>query len=380
VKKLYWRPPGVSRTALLLVMLVAVAAHVALESFPVERRQRNYGKKIAAARLARECMDAIKAAKIAKGYKPNPTVDPADTGMIGESLTPVTSNTGFLSAKLTSTNPNFAAVIVHFLARSGVNQGEVVAIGVSGSFPALNVAAYAAVQTLGLEPIIIASSSSSEWGANHSDYLWLDMDRTLQDKKLIGFGAIAATYGGIDDLGVGLTNTGLALLDQAMERTGSRKLAPTSLADSIEKRMALYDELAGDRPIKAYINVGGGSASVGTHIGKKQFKAGLNSEPPKAANPPDSVMLRFAKRDVPVVHISRIKLMTERFGMPYEPRERVPIGRGKVFVNTEYNRTLAGVGLFAIFAVLLAFVRWDVGTRLLRGSRARSEEPPEQMV
>ena len=381
MKKLYWRPPHVSRTALSLVAIVAVGMLVLVESYPVVRKQDHYGARIAAARLSRDCMEAIKAEKLRLGHKPDPEVDPAETGIIGESLTAVTSNTGFLSAKLTSANPNFAAVLVHLLIEAGVSQGDVVAMGASGSFPGLNVSTYAAIKTLGLKPIIIASTSSSEWGANHVDYLWLDMDRTLRDKQLIDFGAMAATHGGIDDLGVGMTKQKRALLDVAMDRNGVRKLEPTSLADSINKRMGLYDEIASNRPIKAYINVGGGSASVGTHVGKKQFKPGLNSEPPRSKTVPDSVMLRFAKRDVPVIHISRVKLLAERYGLPYEPRVAVPIGQGSVFVGSEYNRWLAFGGLVAIMAVMFAFLRWDIGMRVLRGMRPRdTDASPEHMV
>ena len=254
-------------------------------------------------------------------------------------------------------------------------------MAVSGSFPGLNVSAFAAIKTLGLEPIIIASVSSSEWGANHVDYLWLDMERTLRDHQLVDFGSVAATHGGIDDLGVGMTKEGRALLDVAMDRNGVRKLEPTSLADSIGKRMALYDEIASNRPIKAYINVGGGSASVGTHVGKKQFKPGLNTEPPRSKSVPDGVMLRFARRDVPVIHISRVKLLAERYGLPYEPRVAVPIGRGRVFVGSEYDRWLALGGLVAILAVMFAFLRWDIGMRMLRGMRPRdTKESPEHMV
>ncbi|MBW2454615.1 MAG: poly-gamma-glutamate system protein [Deltaproteobacteria bacterium] len=381
MKKLYWRPPHVSRTALALVAVLAVGVLILVESYPVVRKQDHYGARIAAARLSRDCMEAIKAEKQQLGHKLNPEVDPAETGMIGESLTPVTSNTGFLSAKLTSANPNFAALVVHLLIEAGVREGDVVTMAVSGSFPSLNVSAYAAAKTLGLDPIVIASTASSEWGANHVDYLWLDMERTLREKKLIDFGSVAATHGGIDDMGVGITDEGRALLDVAMERNGVRMLAPTSLADSIDKRMALYDEIAGNRRIKAYINVGGGSASVGTHVGKKQFKPGLNTEVPRTKTVADSVMLRFAKRDVPVIHLSRVKLLAERFGLPYEPRTAVPLGRGQVFVGSEYNRWLALGGLVAIMVVMFAFLRWDIGMRVLRGMRPRdTNETPEHMV
>ena len=86
MKKVYWRPPNVSRTALVLVALVALGALVLVESLPVVRKQSRYGDKIAAARLARECMEAIKAAKEQLGHIAEPDIDPAASGMIGESL------------------------------------------------------------------------------------------------------------------------------------------------------------------------------------------------------------------------------------------------------------------------------------------------------
>ena len=381
MKRLYWRPPGVSRTALTLVAAVSLAAIILVETLPVQRKQTSYGEKVAAARLARDCMEAIKAEKQRIGHVSDPEVDPAATGMIGESLTAVTSNTGFLRAKLTSTNPNFAAVVVHLLAEAGVVAGDVVAVGVSGSFPGLNVSTYAALQTLGIRPIIIASTSSSEWGANHVDYTWLDMERTLREVGLSPFKTSGATHGGIDDLGIGLTKEGRAMLDTAMQRNDVRKVEPTSLADAIAKRMALFDEVAGDAIIKAYVNVGGGSASVGTHVGKKQFKPGLNLEAPLAAGTPDSVMLRFAKRDVPVIHLARVKLLAQRYGLPYAPAVTIPVGQGRVYVANEYNRFLALGGLLFVVAVMLAFLRWDIGTRMLRGMRGKAEEKaPEQMV
>jgi poly-gamma-glutamate system protein len=381
MRKLYWRPPNLSRTALGLVALLAVVSLIAVESLPVVRKQARYGDKIAAARLARDGMEVIKAEKLRLGHNIDTRLDPAGTGMIGQSLTPVTSNTGFLGAKLTSTNPNFAAVVLDLLLDAGVAEGDVVAVGVSGSFPALNVSTYAALHTLGARPIIVASLSSSEWGANHVDYLWLDMERTLRDAKLIDFAARAASHGGIDDVGLGITENGRAMLDAAIERNGVRDLAPVSLADSIDKRMAVYDEFAGDAPIKAYVNVGGGSASVGTHVGKKQFRPGLNREVPSAVDVPDSVMVRFARRDVPVIHISRLKLLCERYQLPYEPRGPIPIGQGAVFVGSEYNRWLALAALVVILGAMLAFLRFDVGMRVLRGMRGKSKRAsPEHMV
>ncbi|MEM9694130.1 MAG: poly-gamma-glutamate system protein [Myxococcota bacterium] len=382
MKKVYWRPPGISRTALTLVSMVAVCLFVAVERFPVVRKQSSYGLKFAAARLAERGQQAIKVEKQRRGLMPPELVDPARTGMLGESVTPVTSNSGFLDAKRSSTNPNFAAVMIELLEGAEVQTGDTVAVGVSGSFPALNLATYAAIRVLELRPIIIASASSSEWGANHPTYLWLDMERTLRDKDVVPFQVSAASYGGIDDRGVGLTARGRSFIANSMRRNDVTLLEPTSLEDAIDLRMARFDELAGDAEIAAYINVGGGSASVGTHVGKKQFQPGLNLSPPRVPNLADSVMLRFAERDVPVIHLSRVKLLCERYGLPYGSRQREAVGQGSVFVRTEYDLRLAGGGLVAVVVMMLAFLRGSLGSRLVESVQARKQKDnePTQMV
>ncbi|HMR74095.1 MAG TPA: hypothetical protein PKD61_03255, partial [Polyangiaceae bacterium] len=119
MKRVYWRPPGVSRSALAMIALAAVAALVIVERFPVVRKQSWHTEKIRAARLSYDAMRAIKAERIKRGLVIDPEVDPHQTGLIGFSLTPITSNTGYISAKRASTNPNFAAVILHFLKRAG---------------------------------------------------------------------------------------------------------------------------------------------------------------------------------------------------------------------------------------------------------------------
>lgn len=382
MKKVYWRPQGVPRRAMLLIAMVAVSAFLAVEKFQVSTRQRNYSEKLAASRLALEAFNAIKSEKISRGIGIDPEADPQQTGLIGRSVTPVTSNTGYISAKRLSVNPNFAALVVHWLSRAGVSKGDVVAVGASGSFPALCVATFAAVQAMDLTPIVIASASASEWGANDPSFMWLDMEKALFDKRIFGFRSVAASRGGIEDYGFGMSEEGRKLIDQGIERAGVDKIDAKNLADGIDQRMQLFDAKAGNKPIKVYVNVGGGTASVGTHVGKKQFKPGLNMEPPRGADLADSVMLRFAERGVPVVHLTSLEALAKQYAFPSEPKGIPRVGEGKVFVREEYNRWIAGGGLVAVLAAMLAFIRLDVGARILQGVWRRKDRArqPEQMV
>jgi poly-gamma-glutamate system protein len=380
VKRVYWRPPGVSRSALLLIAVLALAALFTVESFPVQTRQGHYDEKIAAAHKAREAMGVIKAERLRRGAMIDPEVDPAGTGMIGSALTAVTSNTGYLDAKQTSANPNFAAVLVDLLKRAGVEKGDLVAIGLSGSFPALNVATFAAVHVLELQPIVITGVSSSEWGANDPNLLWVDMERVLAEKNVLRFRSVAASRGGIDDRGFGMSKEGRALLEAGIARNGLTLIDPKSLTDSIEQRMQVYEEHARGRPIKAYINVGGSTASVGTHVGKKQFEPGLNRELPRGSGVVDSVMVRFVSRDVPVLHVTQVKELAKKYGLPERPDSLPRIGESAVYVKAEYNRWLAGAGAALILIAMLAFIRLDLGIRILRSRRSRTSTQPQQMV
>ncbi|MGE3673465.1 MAG: poly-gamma-glutamate system protein, partial [Polyangiaceae bacterium] len=132
MKKIYWRPPSISRAALALIAAVALIGLSLVETFPQERKQTFYKEKIAAAQLARVAMNRIKEEKQRRGITIDGESDPLGTGMIGHSVTPVNSNTGYIESKQTSTNPNFAAVVVHLLKRAGVESGDVVAVGLSG--------------------------------------------------------------------------------------------------------------------------------------------------------------------------------------------------------------------------------------------------------
>lgn len=382
MKRVYWRPAGVSRPALGLVAALALLTLALVEKLPVQRQQPWYEEKLAATRLAQRASTDIRDEKRRRGLPFDKEVDPTDSGLIGEPITAVTANTGALPAKQRSVDPNFAAVLVHLLRRAHVETGDLVAVGVSGSFPALNVATFAALSVVGARPVVIASASASEWGANHVDYLWIDMEKTLLDHGTFAFRSIASSRGGIDDRGYGISKEGRQFLDAAIERNQLERIEPRSLVDSIDKRIVIWDREAGGRAYKAYINVGGGSASVGTHVGKKQFKPGLNLEVPSGERLMDSVMLRFAKRDVPVIHVTDIEALAKTYGLE-KPRDGVyTVGVGSVYARADYNRWLAGGGLLVLLVALLAFTRLDVGFRFLRGEGSRKDggSQPQQMV
>lgn len=370
MRHVYWRPPSAALKMLGLFAVLAILALIAEETFLVKEKQPYYAEKIKAAKLAERAFHAVKMERVHRGLPIDAEADPANTGLIGDLLTPVTTNPGQLQAKQTSLNPNFAAVVVHLLKRAHIEPGDVVAVGLSGSFPAINICTLAAIEVAGAHPLIVTSAGSSQWGANLPGFMWPEMEKLLVDQRLLHTRSLALTRGGIDDRALGLPKDSRRLLDDAMVRTGLPVLEVENFTDSVDKRMALFREKAGERPIKAYINVGGGTTSVGTKVGKNLFKPGLNLDIPRGAGAIDSVMTRFSLQGVPIIHLTQIVELAHEYGLPEQPTHVPAVGEGKMFVREGHNRVLAGVLLIALLVALALF------SRLSGGSRSFPRKPP----
>lgn len=379
MKRMYWRPKRVSSTTLLLIASASFAGFVAVEKLPLSVQEPHYAEKLEAARIADEAFRVLKAERLKRRIPIDPQSDPAQSGMIGQPMTPITTNPGTLTAKQATANPNFAAVLVDYLKSVDVRRGDVVAVGYSGSFPSLNVAVLSAMEALDLRPVIVTSIGSSQWGANDPRFLWLDMEATLARRDISQHTSQAVSLGGIEDKALGMSKQGRRLLQRAIEKHQKELIDPVDFEDSIDQRMRLYASQAGTMPIRAYINVGGGTVSVGTSRGKKMYKSGLNRRLPPDA--PDSVMTRFLSDGIPVIHLSGIRSIAEDYGFPYPALETPRPGEGRVFYKARYNRWLVAAVLFGILGALYLFVRSDLGFRITRSTTVSSASaPPEPMV
>lgn len=350
----YWQPYRLPRVQLSWVVGLALAGLIATEKLQLEERQAHYDDKLAAARLAQTALDSLQAETRRRGITTDAEVDPSGSGIIGNVISPITSGAGALESKQTTLNPNYAAVVVDWLKALDVSPGDAIAVGVSGSFPAANVAVFAALQTLKLRPFVVTSVAASQWGANRPEFAWLDMEAHLVDAGVFSFRSVAASRGGIGDRGLGLTKEGRDLLDAAIARHALEVVRPKTADDAVAQRMALYDHHAQGAPIVAYINVGGGTVSVGTRVSKKNFEPGINRRAPRAALQLPSVMGEFLQRDVPVIHFTKMRDLAQQFGLPIAPTRRPDVGEGGAFYRYQYNRWLAGAAL----AVIVLAIAW----------------------
>jgi poly-gamma-glutamate system protein len=293
--------------------------------------------------------------------------DPNETTLIGQDITFITTDRGYIEAKLTSTNPNFAGVIVDMLKEAGLTDNDVVAIAFTGSFPGLNVSVLAAVQTLKLKPIIITSVGASNWGANDPYFTWLDMEKLLYDAKIFKYKSIAASIGGGRDRGRGLSPEGRQLISTAIERCQVEFINEKHLGSSINKRMEIYSSQSNNKPIKAYINVGGGIASLGATENVQFISSGLSITLPMKNFPRRGVLVLMSQDNVPIIHLLNITQLAGKYGLPVSPVPLPQPGEGEIFVQRQYSMSLTIiVTIFLTIAISLVFIlekkRHQLGT------------------
>jgi poly-gamma-glutamate system protein len=308
-----------------------------------------------AARLMTKAEAALRDCRSGQGVPADASADPNGTGLIGLETSPVTTSLGNPAAKRTTTNPDFAALLVSLLDEAGVRRGDAVAVGASGSFPALILATLSAAQVMGVEPLVICSLGSSEWGANIPGFDWLDMAGCLRRAGLPGGRPIALAVGGQDDVGRDLSPAGRDFLRARIVGSGFRYVETPGLREDVEERLSIYEAAAAGRPVKAFVNIGGSSANIGTSAEVLKLRPGLLRGP--SVPPPDGrgVLQEMAARGVPVIHLLNIRGLCERYGLPWDPRPLPEPGRAAVYRRAA-GRERAVTWLAAAYILFVAAV------------------------
>ena len=194
-----WLKGRITTCALLFVFFIALAGLYFLEIAGVKVRYKFHQQQLSAASLMLRVVKEISNHRVSNGIEINKRLDINQTGLIGEEFTCLTTTLGNLEAKRSTTNPAFAAMMVKFFHEAGLKKGDNIAIGASGSFPALIIAALAASQVMELNPIIIYSVGSSMYGANLPDFTLIQMMELLNQKGLIPYKISAVWMGGEQD-------------------------------------------------------------------------------------------------------------------------------------------------------------------------------------
>lgn len=352
--------------------LAAGAAAVLLMTFTAVRTGRGTSltrTMTAAARKTAEARKAVLTGRVRNGPPVDGKADPNRTGFIGLSASSITTSLGNIQAKRTATQPDMAALVVYLLHKAGVGQGDNVAVGASGSFPGLIAATVIAVESMGAKPLVIVSLGSSEWGANILGFGWLEMSECLRGAGVIASAPLAASLGGDEDRGLDMSPAAREALIAEIARMGCPLIDEKGLTAAVAARMKIYRRAACGKPVRAFINIGGSWADLGTNSRVLGLEPGLIRRASAGGRgpagtiyiPPESdrgTIQAMAAEGVPVVHLLNMRGLVRRYGLAWDPAPLPEPGRGPIYSKAaEEDPTFIAACLVFVFAATgLAFL------------------------
>ncbi len=291
-----------------------------------------------------------------------PAIDPAhdinQTGLIGAQFTSTTTTVGDLQAKRTTTNPNTAGLMALLLSEAGVHDGDFIAVGASGSFPAMILATLCAAQAMHLDVALIVSLGASQWGANLPGFSWLDIEDVLYADGITPYRTIASSLGGADDVADDLTPAARQLLLERIEASSATLISEPDLSRNVDIRMSIYRDAAGDRPIVAFVNVGGSWVDLGTDASVLSLTPGVNESVPDAPPARGGVIQAMARDGVPVIHLLNIKQLAQEYGLAWDPSPLPPPGSLRVPEQEGRGRTCVVVLAIGYLVVVAGWLAW----------------------
>jgi poly-gamma-glutamate system protein len=372
-----YRPSLKSGRSLVALFVLSIVLFYIAQSSYVHIKTDNYDQKVEASQLMLNAIDSLKTVLAQRNISIDPIDDPLQTGLLGTRLSAITTDRGLLSEKRAAINPNLAAVFVEELTKLKLQAGDYVAVGITGSNPAANLALYSAIKVLKLNPKIIVALSSASYGANRPELTWLDIESIFKQKGLFDFGASYASLGGKEDLGIGLTDEGNAMLREAMNRNGVPMLIGSNLMENVDIRMAAYEELLpADERYKVFINVGAGLANVGSEPNANLIPEGVNRKLAEREYEKEGVMMKMAKKNVTILHIRKTLRWAKKYHLPTTVDTMPKVGQGEVFSSLIHNQT---INIICLVLLLIAIVIVIIFDRHDRRFMANIVDPDEEL-
>ena len=213
-----------------------------------------------------------------------------------------------------------------------LKKGDKIAISMTGSLPGANIAVLSACKSMELEPVIISSVGSSALGANEEYFSWLDMEENLYDNDIINVKSVAASIGGENDIGDNLSDRGIEAIENIIASKNIEFINNKSLIESVNKKIQIYKN-NNNSNYKAFINIGGGSASLGYGAGKDEIKVGVIYPIEKKQISYDgfenSIAKHFLDNDVTFINIKSINLLAKNVGL-YPPDKSIALNQGSI--------------------------------------------------
>lgn len=316
-----------------------------------------YDLQVLAAEKMDELMKTIKSYKIAKGI-PIYEYDYFKTGLVGDEYNEYTTSLGNLEAKRTTANPDMAALIIKMFKQVGLKKGDSIAVGFSGSFPAMNLAVLSASEVMDLDLKIISSFGSSTYGANQIDLTFPEMLDKLNKDEYTRYNSGIVTLGGDNDVA---SEKDKNIIDEIVDKynnLGLNVFIEPDFTTNINEKIEFYNS---DDEIKCYIAVGGNISFIGLKEQDLANKQGIlkNSKIRREKyQAEEGIIQYFLKENIPAIHILNIKKIVLDYGLEFDPVKLVDIGNSNIYYSIKYPKIIPTINIIIAFMYLL-YLRKD---------------------
>lgn len=301
---------------LLVVFLIFLTGFFISEfAFVNFKRRKNEKEMLQAVELTKKWFVIVQKEKEARGIYSDANSNIPYNYLIGNDFTQTTTTLGSLNAKEISTNPDFAALMVRLVKEAKVKDGEKVGVILSGSFPSLAISTMAALQILKLDVVLMSSLGASSYGANQPGANWLDIETWLIEKGNLNYKSIIVSRGAENDIGLGLSDEGIELIQEAANRNKTKLFLPQNISQAINERVKIFSS----NSISLLINIGGNQAALGKCVHSVSIPNGFNKNILLCDDKDRGVIQEINATGVPVINLLNIKELANKYGMDISP-------------------------------------------------------------
>ena len=117
----------------------------------------------------------------------------------------------------------------------------------------------------------------------------------------------------------------------------------------------------GKKHYKAVINIGCGVASLGTSFNLRLLQPGIvnrkDIEKISRGDGIEGTVVRFSKKNIPLIHVLNIQKLTDELGMKYAPIPLPEIGEGRLYAVEKYDLNMTVLSLL-IVSISVVITGW----------------------
>ena len=358
--------PQIQKTQVLVIMaLISTCLLYFVSNSKTYINNFNVDKKHLAVDIMKKSIDIINYDNEISSY------DVYRTGLIGEKNSDITTilstDDSFLESKIATTSPNFSAFVIDLFEESNLQQGDTIAITMTGSFPGANIAVLSACKAMEIYPIIISSVGASSWGANNINQSWIDIENKLNENNIFNYMSIASSIGGENDLGENLTDKGIEIIEDIIGKYDINFINEVNLQENVLKKIDLFGDL---NKFAAFVNIGGNASSLGQGKGKNYIRGGVinpllkddvseifyfnENNDSYLKEFKKSISYNFLNNDIPLINIKNINLLLKDYGMEYLLNPDLnEIKKGKLYYDIE-KFNLVTIWFALIISILMS--------------------------